>query len=70
MALASKDSVNYSTGMRTRHCGPSRKWEQRLDPRHYCKHFYKDGLLRGACHKVEGRIDQNYWCKLFQPKGI
>ena len=67
MPLAAKTEVDYSPGMRARHCGPTRKWPDGAKAENYCKHYYSEGAHR-LCHKVQGRIDVNYWCKLFEAK--
>jgi hypothetical protein len=58
---ASKESVDYSRGMRDRHCG---KMDSADDG--YCKHFMERGQKDGTCTEVEGRIGRGMWCKLFE----
>lgn len=59
---ATKQSVDYSRGMRSRHCG---KMDAADDG--YCLHFIERGQKDGACGIVEGPIGRGMWCKEFEP---
>jgi hypothetical protein len=53
MAKREKRTVDYSPGMKTRHCG-------------VCTHFSEVAFGVGECALVRGLIDWSMWCKLFQ----
>jgi hypothetical protein len=59
---ATKAEVNYSRGMRKRHCG-------KMDAADtgYCTHFIDRGQKDGECSEVEGRIERGKWCERFDP---
>lgn len=46
-----KRSVNYSKGMKSKHCG-------------ICEYF--EVKAKNKCLKVKGEIRQDMWCKLFK----
>lgn len=58
MTKVSKSSVNYSPGMKLRHCGICRFREPPDD----CE------KVSSAGEPTPGRIDAEYWCKLFETK--
>jgi hypothetical protein len=63
MLKASKQSVDYSRGMKEHHCGHSFEGDEG-----YCRHFIeppKGAADLGACEKVSGAISRVYWCRLF-----
>jgi hypothetical protein len=63
MLKASKQSVDYSRGMKERHCGHAYEGDE-----NYCRHFIeppKGAADLGACEKVSGAISRVYWCRLF-----
>jgi hypothetical protein len=64
MFKAHKRNVDYSRGMKERHCGKSFE-----DDTGYCKHFVEPpsqsiGDL-GTCARVQGEISRVFWCRLF-----
>src|SRR5215469_14896983 len=50
-----KESVNYSKGTPTMHCG-------------ICKHY--EVYAKNECELVEGHIVPSYWCRLFEKARI
>ena len=48
----SKESVDYSKGMKKTHCGN-------------CRYFY---ARQGICDKVAGKIGAEMWCRLWKAK--
>lgn len=59
---ATKEDVNYSLGMKERHCG---QWDDK--DKNFCAHF-RDGLSP-SCTKVYGVIQRRMWCRLFHKQG-
>ncbi|HEY6021570.1 MAG TPA: hypothetical protein VIY48_17290 [Candidatus Paceibacterota bacterium] len=65
MSKFSKESVNYSRGMKDSHCG-----KVFSDDKGYCRHFShlsvnEEGKMSGECQIVSGDINPIYWCKKF-----
>ena len=64
MLKADKRSVEYSRGMKERHCGYAFEGDEG-----FCRFFVeppRDARDLGACEKVAGSIGRIYWCKLWQ----
>lgn len=58
---AAKSEVDYSRGMRERHCGKMDAADEG-----YCTHFIERGQKNGSCSEVEGTIGRGMWCKLWK----
>jgi hypothetical protein len=64
MRKATKSDVDYSLGMKERHCGKAYP-----DDENFCRYFIpplsRSANHLGTCEKVEGPISPVFWCRLF-----
>jgi hypothetical protein len=63
MPKVSKQSVDYSIGMKESHCGKASE-----DDKGYCRYFIprmSPATDLGQCERVTGPINKVYWFRLF-----